>query len=125
MADGRRSGGSIGDCAMSHVRYTPEAEDDLAGIKDYIAEQLLSPVAAIQLLAKIIKRIRALEQFPDMGTPLSSIIGLVTDYRFLVCASYLVFYRIEGDHINIIRILYGRRDYVSILFGELPQDETD
>ena len=110
---------------MSNVRYSPEAEDDLVGIKDYIAEQLLNPVAAIQLLTKITKRIRALEQFPNMGTPLSSIIGLVTDYRFLVCANYLAFYRIDGNDVNIIRILYGRRDYVSILFGELPQDETD
>jgi len=109
---------------MSNVGYTPEAEDDLAGIKDYITEQLLNPVAAIQLLTKITKRIRTLEQFPYMGTPLSSVIGLVTDYRFLVCANYLAFYRVDGNEVNIIRILYGRRDYVAMLFGEIPLDET-
>ena len=110
---------------MSRVRYTPEAEDDLVEIKSYISDQLLNPAAAIQLLTKITKRIRALEQFPEMGAPLSSVIGIETEYRFLVCANYIVFYRIEGNHINIIRILYGRRDYVSILFGELPPDETE
>ena len=110
---------------MSNVQYTPEAEDDLAGIKEYIAEQPENPVAAVNTVAKITKRIRELEQFPEMGTPLSAIINIATDYRFLVCANYLAFYRIDGNNVYIVRILYGRRDYGAILFGELPQDETE
>ena len=110
---------------MSNIHYTPEAEDDLAGIKEYITEQLENPVAAVNTVTKIAKRIRELEQFPKIGTPLSSVINIDTDYRFLVCANYLAFYRIDGNDVYIIRVLYGRRDYVTILFGELPQDETE
>lgn len=110
---------------MSNILYTPEAEDDLAEILDYITGQLGSPAAAINTVAKIIKRIRELEQFPEMGTPLSSIINMNTDYRLIVCASYLAFYRIDGDNVYIIRVLYGRRDYSTTLFGELPQDEAE
>jgi len=110
---------------MNNILYTPEAEDDLAGINEYIAEQLESPVAAVNTVAKITKRIRKLELFPEIGTQLSSVINIVTDYRFLVCANYLVFYRIDGDDVYIIRVLYGRRDYCKILFGELPQDDTE
>jgi addiction module RelE/StbE family toxin len=110
---------------MSNIRYTPEAENDLTEIKEYIAGELLNPVAAANMLKKITKRIRLLEQFPEMGTPLSSIINLVTDYRFLVCANYLAFYHIDGSDVFIIRVLYGRRDYITMLFDELPQDETE
>ena len=109
---------------MSNIRYTPEAESDLAGIKSYIIEELENPVAARNTVTIITKRIRQLEKFPEMGTPLSSVITIITDYRFLVCANYLVFYRIDGNDVYIIRIIYGRRNYVTILFGELPQDET-
>jgi plasmid stabilization system protein ParE len=110
---------------VSHIQYTPEAEDDLAAIKEYIAVQLENPIAAVNTVTKITKRIRKLEQFPELGTRLSAILNIVTDYRFLVCANYLAFYRIAGNDVRIIRVLYGRRDYATILFGELPQDETD
>ena len=110
---------------MSNIHYTPEAEDDLAGIKKYISEQLENPLAAENTVTKITKRIRFLEQFPEIGTPLSAIIDVVTDYRFLVCANYLAFYRLDGNNVYIIRVLYGRRDYATILFGELPREETE
>jgi plasmid stabilization system protein ParE len=36
-------------------------------------------------------------------------------YRFLVTGNYLSFYHIDGADISIDRILYGRRDYLSVL----------
>jgi addiction module RelE/StbE family toxin len=110
---------------VSHIRYTPEAEDDLAAIKNYITEQLENPIAAVNTVTKITKRVRKLEQFPELGTRLSTITNIDTEYRFLICANYLAFYRIDRNDVYIIRILYGRRDYTKILFGELPQDETE
>jgi len=110
---------------MSNIRYTPEAEEDLAGIKEYIAEQLINPVASINTVTKITKRIRELKKFPELGARLSSIIDIDTDYRFLVCANYLTFYRVDRNDVYVIRVLYGKRDYIKILFGELPQDESE
>ena len=110
---------------MSNIHYSPEAEDDLAEIKKYISEQLTNPVAALNTVAKITKRIRKLEQFPELGTRVSSIINIVSDYRFLVCTNYLAFYRTDGNDVFIVRVLYGRRYYISILFDELPQDDTE
>ena len=107
---------------MSKVRYTPEAEDDLAGIKKYIAEELGNSSAALNTVTKITKRMRKLEQFPELGALLSSIVDIDSDYRFLVCANYIAFYRIDGNDVNITRILYGRRGYIKVLFGELPSD---
>ncbi|MCL2146420.1 MAG: type II toxin-antitoxin system RelE/ParE family toxin [Synergistaceae bacterium] len=110
---------------MSNIRYTPEAEDDLAGIKDCITREIGNPTASLNTVGKITKRIRGLKQFPELGARLSSIIDVDTDYRFLVCMSYIVFCRIDGNDVYIIRVLYGRRDYAKILFGELPPDEAD
>ena len=58
-----------------------------------------------------------------MGPSLSSIVDIDTDYRFLVCGKYLTFYRYENDIVYIDRIIYGKRDYISILFGNIVDDE--
>ena len=64
--------------------------------------------------------------FPLAGALVSSAvkIDIDIDYRFLVCGIYLSFYRIQEDDVYIDRALYGRRDYLAILLGNLPQDET-
>lgn len=87
-------------------------------IKQYITEELDSPAAAENTLKKILKNIRMLETQPFIGTPLSSVVNIDTHYRFLVYGSYLAFYYVENDDVFIVRILYGRRDYIKILFGD-------
>lgn len=62
-----------------------------------------------------------LENFPALGTLLSSIANVDSDYRYLTSGSYLIFYRIQQNDIFIERILYGRRDYLRVLgVDELP-----
>ena len=56
--------------------------------------------------------------FPEIGAPLSSIISLEVPYRFLVCGNYTAFYKVDGDEVHIIRVLYGRRNFMQILFGK-------
>jgi addiction module RelE/StbE family toxin len=110
---------------MAKIHVSPEAKDDLHGIKKYITEELCSPTAAINTVSKITKAIRNLEDFPEIGAPLSSIVTAPLDYRFLVCGNYLVFYRNEGNNVIVVRVLYGRRDYMAILFGDVPESEPD
>ena len=64
------------------------------------------------------KRIRQLADFPEIGAPLSSIISLEVPYRFLVCGNYTAFYKVDGNEVHIIRVLYGRRNFMQILFGK-------
>ena len=84
-----------------------------------------NPTAATRIIAHIVKRVRGLKQFPEMGALLSSIVDIDSNYRYLVCKNYLVFYRIDGNDIYVIRVLHGRQDYISILFNDLQQDETN
>lgn len=106
---------------MAEIKFSPEAINDLQQIKEYIIEELCNEQAAVNTVSKITKRIRMLADFPESGVPLSSVIDIETDYRFLVCGNYTAFYRVENSMVYIVRILYGRRNYVQILFGE-PQD---
>ena len=100
------------------LRYAPETLRDLDDIWNYIVEDLCSPDAAMKTVNGIMGAIDRLQDFAEMGTPLSSIIETESDYRFLASGSYMVFYRAEGKDIYIDRILYGRRDYMRILFAE-------
>jgi len=109
---------------MNTLKLSPLAQNDLRDIRAYIANELQNPVAAANVLKRITKRLRSLINFPTMGVPLSSIVDVETDYRFLVCGHYTGFYRYEGHTVYVVRVLYGRRDFMKILFGEMPEDDA-
>lgn len=108
---------------MNRIYVSPEARQDLQNIKAYISSELENPSAAQKIVSRIVKTIKGLSDFPNKGVPLQSVIEIQTDYRFLVCGNYLVFYRREKDSVYILRVLYGKRDYIKILFQDLPDDE--
>lgn len=91
--------------------------EDLDGIWNYITEDLCSPTSAKNVVNGIISSIDKLADFPAMGVPLSSVSEIDSDYRFLVCGNYMVFYRAMNTDVYIDRILYGRCDYLQILMG--------
>ena len=102
---------------MAEIIFSPEAVKDLQETKAYITDELLSEQAANSTGSKILKNIRMLAEFPNSGAPLSGAVGIEMDYRYLVCGNYTAFYRVENETVYIIRILYGRRDFMRILFG--------
>ena len=108
---------------MAKVSLSAEAERDLLQIKDYIATELDNPSAANQTLSKITKRISQLSKFPELGSKLDAIIPFQSEYRFLVCGNYLAFYLYQENSVMVDRILYGRRDFVRELFGDLTEGE--
>jgi len=108
---------------MIKLAISPLAREDLEDIKKYISEELKNPIAAVNVVSRIIKKIKILKNTPGMGVPLSSKMSFDTGYRFLVCGNYLTFYRYEEKTVFVDRVLYGRRDYVKILFPEIDGDE--
>lgn len=104
---------------MNKLHISPEARDDIRELRKYIREELDNPSAADQLSKKLTAAIRRLEEHAALGAPLSSIVEVQTDYRFLVCDSYLVFYYVRGKDIFVTRVLYGKRDYLRILFKDI------
>ena len=98
------------------IIFAPEALQDLNDIGDYISEELSSPQAAKKLLSEILSSIELLGANPLMGASISALTNIVSDYRYLVVKNYLVLYRVSNSLIYIDRILYSRRNYLSVLF---------
>ena len=93
--------------------------------ESYIAKNLENPSAAISTVRNITKDLRRLREHSLIGASLSSIADVESDYRFLVTGSYLTFYRVLDNDVYVDRVLYGRRDYLRILFGDVQDDETN
>ena len=107
------------------IHYSPESRRDLDDIWDYIVSELQNRSAAEHVVDRIMDAVDQLKNFAEMGTPLSSIADVGTDYRFLVSGNYMVFYRVQGSDVYIDRVLYGRSNYMSILFNDLLREDTD
>ncbi len=100
--------------------YSPEAIQDLDEIWDYIMLEFCNPNAAEKIVNSIMNTIGKLEDFPEMGTSLSSVSDVESDYRFVTYGNYMAFYRHMNKDIFIDRILYGKRDYLRVLFDNPP-----
>lgn len=100
---------------MNNLHLSEEAQNDLAEIKAYIAEKLDNPSAALATVSRITKSLRILRTYAEVES----------DYRFIVSGNYISFYRAYGNEVYVDRILYARRDYMRILFRDIPTDETE
>lgn len=107
---------------MNNLVLSQQAQEDLLEIKTYITEELENPDAALRTIEGITKRIRELATHGELGAQLSSITGIASEYRFLVCGNYLAFYRLEAQSVHVDRILYSRRDFMRILY-DIQQTE--
>ena len=108
---------------MNNLHLSEEAQNDLIEIKSYIEKELLNPSAALATVSRITKKLRILQTYAYVGAPLSSIADIDSDYRFIVSGNYISFYRVYDDNVYIDRIIYARRDYMQILFGDISTDE--
>lgn len=107
---------------MAEIKLSADAIEDLKKIKSYISEELCNETAALHTISKITGSLRRLADFPQSGAPLASIVNLDTDHRFLPCGNYTAFYRYENGTVYVSRVLYGRRDFMRILFGQSEED---
>ena len=56
---------------------------------------------------------------------LSSISEVIGEERFLVCENYLIFYHTGKSVVTVDRVLYGRRDYLSVLFDKTREEPLE
>ena len=106
----------------NNIHYSPESLHDLDEIWEYVLVDLCNPDAAMNVINRIMDSIDRLQDFAEIGVPLFSVADVENDYRFLISRSYMTFYRTSGNDVYIDRILYGKRDYLKILFGDFSKE---
>lgn len=108
---------------MYNISISPLAKSDLQEIGDYLAQTLRNPNAAQRLIRRFREAIFSLRDFPEIGTQLLSEPSERIPYRYLICGSYMIFYHFAKETVYIDRVLYGRRDYMALLFGNQITDD--
>ena len=110
---------------MAKVVFSPLAQADMDETAGYMENILHNPAAARRFVENMKRQTLALREFPKMGTRIYNE-DSKTDYRRLVCGNYIAVYHIMADAVYIDRVLYGRRNYLALLFGDQQdQDEEE
>lgn len=110
---------------MYNLHLSREARRDLQDIKAYIAMELENPQAVLSTVGRITKTMRVLQDHAQIGRVLSVKENREYGYRYLVSSSYMIFYRVSGEDVYVDRVMYGRRDYLHALFGDLSETEPE
>ncbi len=97
------------------IEYSKEAKQDLIGIKQYIKYNLQEPETAKKIIAKIRSEINNLKYNPEIYTVIDDDLIKKLELRKLIVNNYIVFYRIKNDNIEIVRVMYGRRNWITLL----------
>lgn len=94
------------------IIYSDRARQDLRNIYEYIAYNLLAPETASKQTERIMKSIRSLEEMPKRYRLYDNEPWHSQGIRFFPVDNYLVFYLPDEEEstVNIVRIMYGRRD---------------
>ena len=95
------------------IRYLPVAEDDLNEIVDYLLEHSIN--AANLFIDELEGLEEQLSMFPESATPMRNKKLRSKGYRMVVISEYLLFYTLRNETVYIMRIIHGKRNYLSLL----------
>ncbi len=101
---------------MYSLKYTPQAVRDMDSVWNEVYEASQSLDVADKYIQDFAEVIASKKHFPKSGTPLRYK-GLFTGFYLLTFKKYVAFYRIKDDCIEVLRIIYGKMDYMKILFS--------
>ena len=103
-----------------HLHITSVAERDISQAADYIEFVLKNPKAADDLLEETDQKINALLPFPQEHPFVEDKLLAAWGIRFTQIKNYLAFYVIEENQVTVIRFLYAKSDWISILKVGFP-----
>ena len=100
-----------------NVRLTQEARSDLDDAVTYITERLSNRAAAESLITEFTEKLQLLAASPEIYTLCENPRLRKNAYRRFIIGNYIVFYKISeiDETVYIIRMIYGKRDYLKIL----------
>ncbi|MBR1868293.1 MAG: type II toxin-antitoxin system RelE/ParE family toxin [Clostridia bacterium] len=96
------------------VKLSPKAHNDIKEIYEYVLKD--GENIAKKQADAIYNSLERLSVFPFSGKSLEKYVSQPTDYKFIVINKlYIVFYKVEGESVEVVRILRGERDYLNEL----------
>ena len=98
-----------------NIEYSKESKEDLIEIKQYIKYNLQEPETTNKLISKIRNSIKDLNNNPKIYAIIDDDIIRKLEIRKIIVDNYIVFYRIKNNSIEIVRIMYGRRNWINLL----------
>lgn len=99
------------------IKFTDTAKEDLRNIAIYIAEQSKDKKIAIDFVNELREKTKILETFPECGAIPDDRIMKNSNYRFLVCKEYLIFYHYvsEDNTSYVLAVFNSKRDYSRVM----------
>ena len=94
---------------ISRVKRTPRAEQDLEDIWFFVAQD--NPDAADRLLDRIEQSTKLLADNPHIGPARPDV---APELHYHPVGNYLLLYRIIKNGIEVVRVVHGARDWVSL-----------
>lgn len=98
-----------------NIQYLKESKEDLLGIKQYIKYDLQKPEISQKLISKIRNEINNLKYNPKIYEVIDDELLNKIGIRKLIVDNYIIFYRVKNDSIDIVRIMYGRLNWIKLL----------
>ena len=98
-----------------NIRYSKESKQDLVDIKKFIKYNLQEPNIADKLITKIRKEINKLLDDPEIYQTIDDDFIKRLEIRKILVDNYIVFYKIKNTTVEIVRIMYGRRNWIKLL----------
>jgi toxin ParE1/3/4 len=95
------------------IKIFPMAENDLLEIVEYL--NTLLPQAALKYYNLIIESVGSLADLPERCPLVKDAQLRLRGYRALLIKNYIVFYLVNGNTVEIRRILYAKRQYETLL----------
>lgn len=97
------------------LKIFPMARLDMEQIFDYIAVELCNPTAAIGQINDFEKAFENVCTFPESCPYINNEYVKDKSLRKLIVNNYIAFYRIKDNEIQVLRVLYGMRNYEPFL----------
>ena len=97
------------------LKIFPLAQTDLEQIFDYIAVELCNPKAAVDQINAFETAFAAVCSYPESCPLVNNEYVKDKSLRKLVVNHYIAFYRVKGEEIQVVRVLYGMRNYEVLL----------
>jgi toxin ParE1/3/4 len=95
---------------MRQLRFTDDARRDLVDIAVYIASESQSREIALAFVERLRAKCRHLASLPaTLGTARPD---LREGIRSTSCQGYVIFFRYQGDLLEVVNVLHSRRDVI-------------